>query len=64
MTTEYLGSYVLKYFCATFHLPEVVNIIETRIGLEKSPGFLALVITSENIKVCSVLLFVQDQGER
>jgi len=35
----------------TVHLSEVVNIIETGLSLQKSLGFLAWVITSENIKV-------------
>jgi len=38
----------------TVHLSEVVNIIETGIDLEKSLGFLAWVVTSENIKVYPV----------
>jgi len=38
----------------TVHLSEVVNMIETGLGLEKSLGFLAWVITSENITVYSV----------
>ncbi|MGQ9468859.1 MAG: type II toxin-antitoxin system VapC family toxin [Nitrososphaerales archaeon] len=38
----------------TVHLSEVVNIIETGLGLEKSLSFLAWVITSENIKVYPV----------
>jgi len=38
----------------TVHLSEVVDIIETGLGLEKSLGFLAWVITSENITVYSV----------
>lgn len=35
----------------TVHLSEVVNIIETGLNLQKSLGFLAWIITSENIKV-------------
>jgi len=35
----------------TAHLSEVVNIIETGLGLQKSLGFLAWIITKENIKV-------------
>jgi len=35
----------------TAHLSEVVNIIETGLGLQKSLGFLAWIITNENVKV-------------
>ena len=35
----------------TVHLSEVVNIIESGLGLQKSLGFLAWVIASENIRV-------------
>lgn len=35
----------------TAHLSEIVNIIETGLGLQKSLGFLAWVITRENIEV-------------
>jgi len=35
----------------TAHLSEVVNIVETGLGLQKSLGFLAWIITKENIKV-------------
>lgn len=38
----------------TAHLSEVVNIIETGLGLQKSLGFLAWTITRENIKVYPV----------
>ncbi len=40
----------------TAHLSEVVNIIETGLGLQKSLGFLAWTITSENIKVYPVTM--------
>jgi predicted nucleic acid-binding protein len=36
------------------HLSEVVNIVETGLGVKESLGFLAWVITSENVKVYSV----------
>jgi len=36
------------------HLSEVVNIVETSLGLEKSLGFLAWVVTKDNIEVYSV----------
>jgi len=39
---------------STAHLSEVVNIIETSLGLEKSLGFLAWVVTMDNIEVYSV----------
>lgn len=38
----------------TVHLSEVVNIIETGLGLQKSLGFLTWIITSENIRVYPV----------
>jgi len=38
----------------TAHLSEVINIIETGIGLQKSLGFLAWIITKRNIKVYPV----------
>jgi predicted nucleic acid-binding protein len=38
----------------TSHLSEVVNVIETSLGLEKSLGFLAWVVTMNNIEVYSV----------
>ena len=37
----------------TVHLSEVVNIIESGLGLERSLGFLAWVITMENVAVHS-----------
>jgi len=40
----------------TVHLSEVVNIIETGASLQRSLGFLAWVITSENIKVYPVTM--------
>jgi len=40
----------------TAHLSEVVNIIETGLGLEKSLGFLAWVITKDNIQVYPVAI--------
>jgi len=43
-----------KVGTTTVHLSEVVNIIETGLGLQKSLGFLAWAITSENIKVYPV----------
>lgn len=39
---------------STVHLSEVVNVIETSLGLEKSLGFLAWVMTMDNIEVYSV----------
>jgi len=39
---------------STSHLSEVVNIIEASLGLEKSLGFLAWVVTMDNIEVYSV----------
>ena len=39
---------------STAHLSEVVNVIETSLGLEKSLGFLAWVVTMDNIEVYSV----------
>lgn len=39
---------------STAHLSEVVNVIETSLGLEKSLGFLAWVMTMDNIEVYSV----------
>lgn len=41
---------------STTHLSEVVNVIETGLGLERSLGFLAWVVTKENIEVYSVSL--------
>jgi predicted nucleic acid-binding protein len=38
----------------TVHLSEVINIIESGLGLKKSLGFLAWVITCKNIKVYPV----------
>lgn len=38
----------------TVHLSEVINIIETSLGLQKSLGFLAWIIASDNIKVYSI----------
>lgn len=38
----------------TVHLSEVINIIEAGLGLQKSLGFLAWTIISENIKVYPV----------
>lgn len=38
------------------HLSEVVNIIETALGLEKSLGFLAWAIASENVAILPVTL--------
>ncbi len=40
----------------TTHLSEVINIIETGIGLQKSLGFLAWIITKKNIKVYPVAI--------
>jgi len=40
----------------TAHLSEVVNIIETGLGLEKSLGFLAWIITRDNIQVYPVAM--------
>lgn len=39
---------------STTHISEVVNIIETSLGLEKSLGFLAWIVTKDNIEVYSV----------
>ncbi len=39
---------------STTHLSEVVNVIETSLGLQKSLGFLAWVVTTDNIEVYSV----------
>ncbi len=39
---------------STVHLSEVVNIIETRLDVEKSLGFLAWAVTSGNVKICPV----------
>ncbi len=39
---------------STTHLSEIVNVIETSLGLEKSLGFLAWVVTMDNIEVYSV----------
>jgi len=39
---------------STTHLSEVVNVIETSLGLKKSLGFLAWVITMDNIEIYSV----------
>jgi len=41
---------------STTHLSDVVNVIETNLGLEKSLGFLAWVVTKDNIEVYSVSL--------
>ena len=41
---------------STVHLSEVVNVIETSLGLEKSLGFLVWVMTMDNIEVYSVSL--------
>lgn len=41
---------------STAHLSEIVNVIETSLGLEKSLGFLAWVVTMDNIEVYSVCL--------
>ena len=38
----------------TTHISEVVNIIETSLGLEKSLGFLAWIVTKDNVEVYSV----------
>jgi len=40
----------------TAHLSEVVNVIETGLGLEKSLGFLAWIITKDNIQVYPVAI--------
>jgi len=40
----------------TAHLSEVVNVIETGLGLQKSLGFLMWVLSSENIKVFPVAM--------
>jgi len=40
----------------TAHLSEVLNVIETGLGLEKSLGFLAWVITKDNIQVYPVAI--------
>ena len=42
------------------HLSEVVNVVETGLGVRESLGFLAWVLTSENMKVYSV--DVKDYG--
>lgn len=39
---------------STTHISEVVNIIETSLGLEKSLGFLAWAVTKDTIEVYSV----------
>jgi len=39
---------------STTHLSEVIGLIETGLGLEKSLGFLAWVVTTDNIEVYSV----------
>lgn len=39
---------------STTHISEVVNIIETSLGLEKSLGFLSWIVTKDNIEVYSV----------
>ena len=39
---------------STVHLSEIINIIEASLGLEKSLGFLAWIITTDNIEVYSV----------
>ncbi|MEM3580286.1 MAG: type II toxin-antitoxin system VapC family toxin [Candidatus Bathyarchaeia archaeon] len=36
------------------HLSEVVNVVEAGLGIKESLGFLAWVVTSENVKVYSV----------
>ncbi|MEM3666809.1 MAG: type II toxin-antitoxin system VapC family toxin [Candidatus Bathyarchaeia archaeon] len=36
------------------HLSEIVNILETGLGIKESLGFLAWIVTSENVKVYSV----------
>ena len=41
---------------STAHLSEVVNIIEAGLGLQKSLGFLAWVITKENVEVYPVTM--------
>lgn len=40
----------------TAHLSEIVNVIETGLGLRKSLGFLTWVMTKENIQVYSVAM--------
>lgn len=40
----------------TAHISEVINIIETGLSLEKSLGFLAWVITKDNIQVYPVAI--------
>jgi len=39
---------------STAHLSEIVNIVEAGLGIEKSLGFLAWVLTMDNIEVYSV----------
>jgi predicted nucleic acid-binding protein len=39
---------------STTHISEVVNVIETSLGLEKSLGFLAWIVTKDNVEVYSV----------
>ena len=39
---------------STVHLSEIVNIIEATLGLEKSLGLLAWIITMDNIEIYSV----------
>ena len=41
---------------STAHLSEIVNIIESGLGIEKSLGFLAWIFTMDNIEVYSVSL--------
>lgn len=36
------------------HLSEVINIMEAGLGIKESLGFLAWIVTSENVKVYSV----------
>lgn len=43
-----------KVAISTTHLSEVVNVIETSVSLEKSLGFIAWVVTTDNIEVYSV----------
>lgn len=39
---------------STAHLSEIVNIVESGLGIEKSLGFLAWILTMDNIEVYSV----------
>ncbi len=41
---------------STVHLSEVVNIVESGLSLQKSLGFLAWAVTSDNVKVHPVTL--------